>query len=162
MADASRRAAASPRKGGVPNALFLAAAAKELPSIFAERVDHVTIALPWGSLLRGLLSTEERLVARIVRLLRRGGEVEMLISTTDRDTAARGYAIETEADAARFVANLEACGLRVIECGRADESDVQRLSSGWGKRLGIPRLRPAWLVRADLTQDQVVRRARVL
>ena len=58
MADASRRAAGPARRGGLPNALFVAASAEELPGIVAGRVDTLTIALPWGSLLRGLLDGE--------------------------------------------------------------------------------------------------------
>jgi hypothetical protein len=71
--------------------------------------------------------------------------VEVLVSSIPRDSAANGYVLESEADAAAFAARLEGGGLCVIECRPADRSDVDRLSSGWGQKLGIPDRRPAWL-----------------
>jgi 16S rRNA (adenine(1408)-N(1))-methyltransferase len=52
MAESSRRAAASPRKGGLGNALFFRGAAERLPGPFAGIADLVTVNYPWGSLMR--------------------------------------------------------------------------------------------------------------
>ena len=147
MADSSRRAAANPRKGGLPNALFLVAAAEELPGPLVGRVDLVTIVLPWGSLLRGLLAADRDLIAGITDLACPEGDIEILVSATDRDAAAHGFTLVNEADADGLVERLESAGLRVLECRPADQSDVARLSSGWGKRLGIPTKRQAWFLR---------------
>jgi 16S rRNA (adenine(1408)-N(1))-methyltransferase len=159
MAEASRRAASSPRRGGLPNALFLAAAAEELPGALACRADNVTIALPWGSLLRGLLTADVGLLASIIGMLRADGELEVLLSATDRDSATDSVILESEADAASFSAALDSEQLRVVECRPASESDVYRLSSAWGRRLGIPRHRRAWVFRARLRPDRVASRA---
>jgi 16S rRNA (adenine(1408)-N(1))-methyltransferase len=148
MADASRRAAASSGRGGVPNALFLVAAAETLPGALSSNADFVTVVLPWGSLLRGLLTGDPRLISALAGLLRPGAELEILISSSAKDRPAANAVIATERDLAPLVAGLESAGLRVVECRPAVESDVKRLSSGWGKRLGIPRRRAAWLVRA--------------
>ena len=58
MATASRRAAATPRRGGLPNALFVVAAIGALPRELDGLADVVTVHFPWGSLLRGLLGAE--------------------------------------------------------------------------------------------------------
>jgi 16S rRNA (adenine(1408)-N(1))-methyltransferase len=58
MSEASRRAARKPGKGGLPNALFVVAAAESLPCELDGLVDAVTIQLPWGSLLRSVLVRE--------------------------------------------------------------------------------------------------------
>jgi 16S rRNA (adenine(1408)-N(1))-methyltransferase len=145
MAEASRRAAAPARRAGVSNAIFLAMAAEELPGPLAGSADKVTICLPWGSLLRGLLTADVSLIARIAHLLRANGEVEIMISTTDRDVAAHGQSLDSVADAAALAASLESAGLHIVECRPADRSDVDRLSSGWGRKLGIPERRRAWL-----------------
>src|SRR5688572_27423511 len=116
MAEASRRAAAPTRRGGVPNAIFVAASAEDLPGPLAGAADEITICLPWGSLLRGLLTADERLIDRLIRTVRGNGEVTILISTTDRDAVADGYVLESEADAVAFADRLNSAGLQVVEC----------------------------------------------
>ena len=145
MADASRRAAAAPHRGGVSNAIFLPAGAQELPGPLANSADQITIALPWGSLLRDLLNADEQLIDRLTRTLRPGGEVEILISASERDAAAQGISLQSEEDGVEFASRLQSAGLHVVDCREALRSDVDRLSSGWGRKLGIPERRRAWL-----------------
>ncbi|MEQ8442288.1 MAG: hypothetical protein RIM33_01740 [Alphaproteobacteria bacterium] len=52
MADASRKSASSPKKGGLPNALFVRGAAERLPGPFAGMANTVYVQYPWGSLMR--------------------------------------------------------------------------------------------------------------
>lgn len=51
MADASRKAAVSVKKGGRPNAHFIRGAAEMLPGPFAACADEISINYPWGSLM---------------------------------------------------------------------------------------------------------------
>jgi 16S rRNA (adenine(1408)-N(1))-methyltransferase len=147
MADSSRRAAANPRKGGLANAMFLVGAAEDLPGPLCGRADEVTIALPWGSLLRSVLTADQRLLSNVGALLNSRGEIEILVSATERDAAAVGITLANTADAHYLGCRLESAGLQLVECRLATESDIDRLSSGWGKRLGIPARRQAWLLR---------------
>jgi hypothetical protein len=145
MANASRRAAASVKKGGLPNALFLVEAAERLPGVLAIRADLVTVTLPWGSLLRGVLDADSAMMAGLTGLLRAAGELVLFLSELDR--------AQVDALVDRLI------GLTLIEVREARESDVTELSSGWAKRLGIPGSRPAWVIR--LRQDQAESRPRV-
>jgi 16S rRNA (adenine(1408)-N(1))-methyltransferase len=72
MAVASRRAAAAPRRGGLPNALFVVAAAEALPPELDGLADTVTVHFPWGSLLRGLLRADPAVMTGLTRLMRPG------------------------------------------------------------------------------------------
>ena len=144
MADSSRRAAAPAKRGGVPNALFFAAAAEALPGVLAGTVDRLTIALPWGSLLRGVLAPDETLLRAVAETLKPDGQLEVLISATERDSAA-GTTLITPADAEDLARRLTAAGMAVVQFRPADSSDVDRLSSAWARRLGIPGRRPAWI-----------------
>jgi 16S rRNA (adenine(1408)-N(1))-methyltransferase len=126
MADASRRAAANFARGGVPNAIYLAESAERLPGALAGRADQVTVVLPWGSLLRGLLGSDPALLGAISDMLRPGGEIVMLLDQPITPQVA---------------------GLELVELRPATASDVAELSSAWGQRLGIPRTRPAWIIR---------------
>jgi 16S rRNA (adenine(1408)-N(1))-methyltransferase len=133
MADASRRAAVSVKKGGLPNALFVAESAERLPGALAGRADLVTVILPWGSLLRGILAPDTMIVDGLRGLLCRTGELVLFLSEIDRK----------QVDG--LVNRL--AGLEAAEVREATESDVTELSSGWARRLGIPGSRPAWVIR---------------
>lgn len=144
--EASHRAARKPPKGGLPNALFVVAAAEDLPGPLAGKADQLTIALPWGSLLRGLARAEPALLDGLRRSLQPGGELELLLSVQPTDAALGLQALDAPAvDAlAGAYANL---GLRPVEVRSASSDDVERLGSSWAKRLGVPERRPAWLLR---------------
>ena len=144
MAEASRRAARPTRRGGTPNAIFVVAAGESLPAELSGTADAVTVALPWGSLLRGLATAEPSIVDSIAVLLKPQGELELLISTAERDGL--GFVLDDE----RADSLVEAYSALGFACGVARSAtalDVDRLSSGWGRRLGIPERRPAWLLR---------------
>ena len=52
MAKSARKAGASPKKGGLPNVLFVRATVENLPGPFEGRADTLTVQYPWGSLMR--------------------------------------------------------------------------------------------------------------
>jgi 16S rRNA (adenine(1408)-N(1))-methyltransferase len=133
MAEASRRAAANLKKGGLPNALFLAESAEHLPGALTGRADLVTVVLPWGSLLRGILAADVAIVSGLRDLLRPAGEIVLFLSEIDRE----------QVDA--LIGRLVSFG--AIEVREATEADVSALSSGWARRLGIPGNRPGWIIR---------------
>lgn len=124
MAAASRSAAANPTKGGLPNALFFVESAELLPGPLAGRAELVTVVLPWGSLLRGILAADPQIVNGLSEMLRPDGELLLFLSE-----------------------HASLPGFQTIGVRAADRSDVQTLSSGWAKRLGIPGSRPAWIIR---------------
>lgn len=149
MAVASRRAAATPRRGGLPNALFVVAAVEALPRELDGRADLVTVHFPWGSLLRGLLAADPAVMTGLTRVMRPGATLSLLLSSTDRD---RGAGIEPlHEPALRALAAAYAdWGLDVTEARPATPADVAAAHSTWGKRLGAGGRRPAWLLRARL------------
>ncbi|HVM31181.1 MAG TPA: hypothetical protein VM305_10505 [Candidatus Limnocylindrales bacterium] len=145
LAATSRRAAAPARRGGLPNALFLAAAAETLPGPLAGRADEVTVVLPWGSLLRGLALPEPAQVTAVAGLLRTGARLELMLSIDGVDSSA-GLPLTTAQSMGDLAARYANIGLGCRELRPASDDDVERLGSSWARRLGIPRRRPAWLL----------------
>lgn len=82
MAEASRKAAASPRKGGLANALFFRAAAERLPGPFAGRADQVTVNYPWGSLMRIVAEPDRVGLAGLRGLCKPGAGLRVLLNYT--------------------------------------------------------------------------------
>ncbi|HEV8488222.1 MAG TPA: class I SAM-dependent methyltransferase [Candidatus Limnocylindrales bacterium] len=134
MAEASRRAARPERKGGRPNALFLAAGIEALDPVLDGCADLVTVTLPWGSLLRGALGLDAAAACAIARVSKPRGRVEMLVSVTPRDGVAGLPCLEAETIhgvAARY-AEL---GLCMVEALPATANQIAASGSTWAKRL---------------------------
>jgi 16S rRNA (adenine(1408)-N(1))-methyltransferase len=137
MAEASRRAARRPSKGGLPNALFALAAAEAPPPELASRADLVTIVMPWGSLLDGVLGRPEHAAARagIASLVAPRGSVVAYLSTTTRD----GRDLPELHDG--YAQTLEAVwsdhGLCLASWRPALPDELAATGSSWARRLGI-------------------------
>lgn len=131
MAEASRRAARTTRRGGLPNALFITAAAEAPPAPLVGAAHLVTVRFPWGSLLRGCVGGDEAVAAGIAGLVAPGGGLELTLAPTPRDrlgslpTDGAGIATAAEGTFGRL-------GLVLHEArpARADE-----VSTSWGRRL---------------------------
>jgi 16S rRNA (adenine(1408)-N(1))-methyltransferase len=148
MATASRRAAARPARGGLPNALFVVAAAEALPAELEGVAHLVTVHFPWGSLLRGLLGADPAIMSGLTRVLRPGATLQLLVSSTVRDRGAGAAPIQA-ATLDTLAESYAAWGLTVTEARPATVADVAAAHSSWGKRLGAGTRRPAWLLQAQ-------------
>jgi hypothetical protein len=145
LREASSRAARSARRGGLPNALFLAGDATAIPTALAGHADEITITLPWASLLRAILAGDEPFVVGLARTLKPGGRLRVLVSIEDRDRAAIG---ESASDPGldTFATSLGAAGVEVVERRDATREDLTEIRSSWARRLGIPSRRSARLL----------------
>ena len=145
MAEASRRAALSSRRGGLPNALFVVASAEALPAELCGIADLVTVNLPWGSLLRGALAIDRAAAAGIAGLVRAGGRVELLVAPSERDRLAADVDVEARL-AGSLAADWRELGLTLLEARPASAGDLAASSTTWARRLGLGRRadRAAW------------------
>jgi 16S rRNA (adenine(1408)-N(1))-methyltransferase len=144
MHEASRRAAARPSRGGLSNARFFIDAAESLPGALAGTADLVTITMPWGSLLRGVLGRDDAVMRGIAGLLGDDGAIEVLVSVTPRDGVA-GIESLSAGHAPEIAAAWSNVGLRLVAFRPATADEVRATGSSWARRLGD---RPVW--RLDL------------
>lgn len=153
MAESSRRAAAKPSRGGLPNARFVVAPVEGMPPSLHGRADTVTVHFPWGSLLRGLLNVDPAVMTPVTRIMRPGATLTLLLSLTPKGQGA-GVASLQAASLEALAASYRRLGLLVTELRPATVADVAASHSTWGKRLGAGAKRPAWLLRAQLDERQ--------
>jgi 16S rRNA (adenine(1408)-N(1))-methyltransferase len=146
MADASRRANRAPKRGGLPNTLFVVSAAESLPPELNEFAHAVTIHFPWGSLLRGLLLADPALLTSVARIMCVGASLTVLLSVTDRDRIDGIETIDDQTFAALAPA-YAANGLILEECRPATADNIARSHSTWAKRLAAGQARPVWRLR---------------
>jgi hypothetical protein len=149
-AEASRRAARPATRGGLPNALFLAGSAEELPWLLRGRADQVIVALPWGALLDGVLNPSGGTAERVAQTLRPRGELTLLLSLVAGDRRASDHLLDDVA-LPQLVAGYGAIGFECVELRPATAIDVTELSGSWGRRLGIPDRRPGHLLRLQVS-----------
>jgi 16S rRNA (adenine(1408)-N(1))-methyltransferase len=142
MTESSLRAARPDRRGGLPNALFLVAAAECPPPELLGLADEVSILFPWGSLLRGVLAIDDVAAAGIAGLLRPGGRVEAFVSITERD--ALGMPPLRAADAELLATRWARHGLDLVAFEPATSAEIDATGSTWARRLRAGRDRPVW------------------
>lgn len=80
MAKAARSAAANPKKGGLPNVLFVRGGAESLPGPFAGVADALSVQYPWGSLMRIVAQPEPVGLAGLRAVCRPGAAVSVLLN----------------------------------------------------------------------------------
>jgi SAM-dependent methyltransferase len=144
MRDASRRAARPARKGGLPNARFIASGAEQLPADLAGMASFVTVHFPWGSLLRAAVGEDRNGAAGIARLVAPGGLLRLLVSAAERDAAGGGV---VDVDPAAVVGAYRELGMEPRACRPASADDLAAAHSTWERRLlSSGRDRRTWLI----------------
>jgi 16S rRNA (adenine(1408)-N(1))-methyltransferase len=134
MGESSRRAARPPRKGGLPNAAFVLAAAETPPAELAGLAGIVTVRFPWGSLLRGVVGRDEVVAAGLSRLVARCGAIELLVAPIERDGL---DGIPTSSDGL-IAGAAEAFGPHGFAIERTTEptpGEIRATGSTWARRL---------------------------
>ena len=150
MAHASRRAARPQERGGLPNARFVVSSLEALPEELEALADLVTVHFPWASLRAAAAGHEPTLTARLARLVRPGGRLDVLLADAERDG---GQPVDPEA----VLGAYERVGLRPVAIRAASLADAVAAHSSWGKRLLSNRGggRSAWAVRLERPSVEV-------
>jgi 16S rRNA (adenine(1408)-N(1))-methyltransferase len=140
MAESSRRAARRHGQRYQLNAFFLVDSAEALPGPLAGVASLITITMPWGSLLRGVLGLDASVLNGIAALLAPGGRVEVIASVTPSDNI-DGMAALGDRESPRIAAAWDAVGLDLASMRPAALVDLRATRSSWARRLGD---RPVW------------------
>jgi len=146
MAESSLRAARPAGKGGLPNAIFVVAAAERPPAELAGIAAEVTITMPWGSLLRGALALDGSSAAAdgIAALVAPGGAVRVFLSIAPRD----GLALPEleDVDAVDLASRWRGHSLALTTFEPADAAAIAASDSSWSRRLAAGRDRAVWRI----------------
>jgi 16S rRNA (adenine(1408)-N(1))-methyltransferase len=154
MAESSLRAARHVRKGGLPNALFVVAAAERPPPELSALAAEVTVLFPWGSLLRGALALDGACDAAegIARLVAPGGVVRILVSIDPRDGLAMPALDASSRDA--LAERWAGLGMAVTGFAPARSDEIATSGSSWAQRLRAGRDRAVW--RLELSRQMPI------
>ena len=134
MAEVSRRAARPARRGGLPNAAFITAAAETLPTELAGIAEIVTVRFPWGSLLRGAVGLDPAVAAGLAGLLAPTGCLELVLAPSRDDPTAGVPADAGDLATAVREAFVDA-GLAIDQVRVPTGDEIAAIPSSWARRL---------------------------
>jgi 16S rRNA (adenine(1408)-N(1))-methyltransferase len=141
MAEASRRASRGRMR--VANACFIAASVEALPGPLASVASLVTVTMPWGSLLRGVLGMDRRALRGVASIVAPAGRVEVLVSV-DRSDHVDGFETMDGGAEAGIAAAWRSVGFDLLSMRLANRDDLAATRSSWARRLGD---RAVWRLR---------------
>jgi 16S rRNA (adenine(1408)-N(1))-methyltransferase len=145
-----------PRKGGLPNALFVRAVVESLPTEFDGIANQVYILFPWGSLLRAIAVGDQEALGSLRRACSAGALLEVVMALDpDRDQAeirrlglpplSAGYITELA-----YV--YRKAGFEFMRCGPLNHREWATQGTTWAKRLSSGAGRPGLRIVARAVQ----------
>jgi len=150
MGESARKANRRPDKGGCPNLLFVRASVERVPEEMRACADTVTVMLPWGRLLEGIVLGDEAAWSGLAALAKPGGRFEITLNGEiwESSTPAR-YAdlpVPTPEYVARVVAPAAATvGIELGEARLLNAQEAKTLPSTWARKLGHGRSHPRFV-----------------
>jgi len=132
MAEASRRA--SRGRTRIANACFLVEAAEALPGPLARAASLVTVTMPWGSLLRGVLGVDAAALRGVASIIAPGGRIEVLASVIPGDMV-DGVEMMDDTVATGIAAAWRSVCFELLSMRAASHVDLSATRSSWARRL---------------------------
>lgn len=154
MMEYASKSIKKPSKGGISNALYVVAAAEELPQELHHKADKIYINLPWGSLLEGVVKGTSVILNNIVNLAKPPeAHVEMWFTYNDLHEAGEISRRELPPLSIEYIKNTlspiyQSCGIDIFEIDIVDNDDLKKFDTQWSKRLGFGRARDVFRIKA--------------
>jgi 16S rRNA (adenine(1408)-N(1))-methyltransferase len=142
MTETAVRAARKPVKGGAPNLVLVNAAIETVPTALHGVADEVTVLMPWGKLLRGVVLGEEDVLAGLRAVAKSGAPLEVSIGTSIwREPVPLEIRDLPELTPESVVSTgladrLVALGWQLADVRMVPHTELQTISSSWARRLG--------------------------
>jgi 16S rRNA (adenine(1408)-N(1))-methyltransferase len=150
LEETARKAARPAKKGGTPNVLYAHASAEEPPAELHGRADCVTLILPWGRLMAGLLLPMAEVLDGLRRLGHPGTGFRAVINAEvwgdPVPIEARDLPeLTPERATAELAPRYAEHGIGITDARMLDDAGVRALRSTWAKRLASSRALPRFV-----------------
>ena len=166
MASYSTKALRKPAKGGRSNVLYAVASIEEAPVELAGVASHVSIILPWGSLLRAVALPDVELLRNVRVMCRDGASLEVVVGydcerergEIERLAAQAGkpglqkprlHELSPSYIECELARGYREAGFRIEQTERLSREDLRAVPSTWAKKLAFGREREVWRVGAS-------------
>ncbi len=139
---AATRAAANPKRGGLPNLLYVWAAAEQLPPEL-RGVTELHVLMPWGSLLRGVLGSDPAMLRGLAAACEPGARFLITLNLHAWRPAVPEVGEHPEPTPDSAVEGLgpllAAAGWRLDAAEYLDAEAISALATSWTRRLNSSR-----------------------
>jgi 16S rRNA (adenine(1408)-N(1))-methyltransferase len=150
MGETAAKSMRKPARGGRANLLLVRAAVEALPDELVGIADEVSVQLPWGSLLEGIVLARDDVLGGLAALCRPGARLTVTLngeiwldSTPIRYEA---LPIPTPEYVADVVAGgLARVGITLGTARYATAAEAKALPTTWARRLGHGRPHPSFV-----------------
>jgi len=150
MGEIAAKAGRKPARGGRPNLLLLRAAIETLPRELHGVADEVSVQLPWGSLLEGLVLARDDVLGGLAALCRPGARLSVTLNGEIWLDSTPARYEHLPVPTPEYVSDVVASGLarvgfRLGEARYATAAEATALPTTWARRLGHGRAHPAFV-----------------
>lgn len=150
LAEMSHKASRKPAKGGLPNVVYVAASAEAPPAELLGVADEVSVILPWGRLMVGLIRPDADVLAGLAAVAKPGAAMRFVLNAEvwgdPVPVEARDLPEPTPERVLHELAPAYAGhGIEVAEARLMTLEEVRGLTSTWAKKLASSRVLPRFV-----------------
>jgi len=129
-----------PAKGGLANALFVHASAEALPSELDRLANEVYVNFPWGSLLRAVVTGEEKVLDNLRRICAPQARLKIFFSLDPNRDGSEIRRLELPNLSREFLETVlkpryATAGFAALQAGVFAGYEWPQLRTAWAKRL---------------------------
>lgn len=140
LEEIARRAGRKPSRGGLSNVSFVVGRAEALPEDLDGVCDLLTVILPWGRLMRDVMTPDAETLAGFRRVARGGATLELVLNTEifaePVPQEVRDLPPVTPAYVDRVLRPAyRSSGIDLADARYLDEREVTGLHSTWSRKL---------------------------
>lgn len=155
MVDYSVKSQKKPAKGGLSNVLFTIASVESLPDLLYNIGHQVTVNLPWGSLLEGIVKGEDAVLKGIVKVGRNNSTFSTIFSYTHLHESGeidRRDLPELSLDyiKAHLQPIYEKAGIIIDAVTIIDNEALKDLNTLWAKKLMVSKKREIFSIKGRI------------
>lgn len=142
----SMRATRKPKKGGLPNAMFVQASVDDLPDELNDTANEIHIHFPWGSLLKAVATGETEILNALRRIAAQECLLEIIIGIEiERDRHALDRLEMPELNPPyierELIPRYVAAKFKLVEYRELDRGEWSEIETSWARRLSVSKSR---------------------
>ena len=151
MIEYSVKSLKKPSKGGLHNVLYCVAAIESIPEEFSNIGDKITVNLPWGSLLEGIVKGEETVLNEIFKMAKNNCSFRATFSYTQLHELGEIERRELPELSPSYIENTlishyNKAGIHITEVKQFSNEDLKRVNTLWAKKLMVSKKRDIYSI----------------
>ena len=142
-------------KGGLNNVLYCVSAIESIPEEFANIGDIITVNLPWGSLLEGIVKAETIVLNAIATMAKKNCSFRAIFSYTELHELGEIERRALPELSASYIENTltpyyHKAGIEITVVKKFSNEDLRKLNTLWAKKLMVSKKRDIYSIESTI------------